>query len=167
MPWYAVYTKSRFENKVLADLQQKNLETMLPRMLVWSKRKDRKKKISVPMFPGYVFVDMDTPDSRTMLSILTTTGVVRILGNREDGKPCCVPEKEIDAIKRLVSSHAEIQHSQYPQSGEAALIVDGPFQGIQGHVIKTDYAKEMFIISFEFLNRQVLVKLDGYQIRKV
>lgn len=167
MPWYAVYTKSRFENKVLADLQQKNLKTMLPIMLVWSKRKDRKKTISVPMFPGYVFVDMDTPDSRTMLSILTTTGVVRILGNREDGKPRCVPEKEIEAIKRLVSSHAEIQHSHYPHSGEAALIVDGPFQGIQGHVIKTDYSKEVFIISFEFLNRQVSVKLDGYQIRKV
>jgi len=47
------------------------------------------------------------------------------------------------------------------------VIVDGPFKGIEGHVVKTDYANEIFIISFEFLNRYVSIPLQGHQIQKI
>jgi transcription termination/antitermination protein NusG len=167
MSWYAVYTKSHFENKVHLGLLKKALPVFLPKISVWSSRKDRKKKIDVPLFPGYIFVEMAAPDSRTVLDVLRTSGVVRILGDMEDGTPRPVPEREIEAIMKLVSSKAEIQQTQYPQEGEGAMIVDGPFQGIQGHVVKTDFTKEEFVISFEFLNRYVSVKLDGYEIRKI
>lgn len=167
MSWYAIYTKSRFENKVHSGLSQKSLNAFLPKISVWSTRKDRRKRILIPLFPGYVFVEMATLANQTLLDVLKTPGVVKILGGVDDGTPCPVPEREIEAIKKLVSSTVEIQQTQYPQLGELALIMDGPFQGIQGHVVKTDYLKEEFVISFEFLNRYVSVKLDGYSIRKI
>ena len=81
MPWYAVHTKSRHEYKAHTGLTQKNLTSFLPEMEVWSKRKDRKKKISVPLFPGYLFVEASL-DNETKLAILKTSGVVRILGKK-------------------------------------------------------------------------------------
>jgi len=167
MPWYAVLTKSRHENKVYDRLLQKTFHTFLPRISAWSRRKDRKKRIIVPLFPGYLFICVDDLDNAKMIEILKTAGVVRILGNYPAGSPAAVPEKTMDTIRKLIASETEIRQIQYPRLGEAAVIADGPFKGIEGHVVKTDYANEIFVISFEFLNRYVSIPLQGNQIRKI
>lgn len=167
MPWYAIHTRSRHENKVYHGLLQKSLAAFLPLISIRSRRIDRKKTISVPLFPGYLFVNVDYLDNTKILDILKTTGVVRILGNRPDGAPAVVPEKTIETIRKLIGSAVDIRQTQYPKLGEAAVIVDGPFQGVEGHVEKTDYENEIFVISFEFLNRYVSIPLQGYQIKKV
>ena len=57
--WYVLHTKSRHENVVNEGLLRKSVEVYLPRITVPSKRRDRKKTIRVPLFPGYVFVKTD------------------------------------------------------------------------------------------------------------
>jgi transcription termination/antitermination protein NusG len=166
MPWYAVHTKSRHEYKAFTGLSQKNIKTFLPEMEVWSKRKDRKKKISVPLFPGYLFVEASL-DNETKLVILKTSGVVRILGKKENTEPLPVPEAKIIAIQRLLEKKVEMFTMQYPKEGEPARIMDGPFAGIEGKVIKSDLEKELFIISIELLQRSVAIKLEGFQISKI
>ncbi len=166
MPWYAVHTKSRHEYKAFTGLTQKSLITFLPEMEVWSKRKDRKKKISVPLFPGYLFVEAFL-DNETKLTILKTSGVVRILGKKENVEPLSIPESKIIAIQRLVNKKVELFSMQYPKAGEPARIMDGPFAGIEGTVIKSDLEKELFVISIELLQRSVAIKLEGFQISKI
>lgn len=166
MPWYAVHTKSRFEYKANTGLSQKSLKTFLPEMEVWSKRKDRKKKISVPLFPGYLFVEASL-DNETKLAILKTYGVVRILGKKENAEPLPVPEEKIIAIQRIMEKKVEMFSMQYPKAGEPARILDGPFAGIEGTVVKSDLEKELFVISIELLQRSVAIKLEGFQISKI
>lgn len=166
MPWYAVHTKSRHEYKVYAGLSQKQLTTFLPEMEVWSKRKDRKKKIMVPLFPGYLFVEAAL-DSETHLNILKTFGVVRILGKKLNAEPMPVPEDKIKAIQRITAKKVEMFALQYPKAGEPAKIMDGPFAGIEGVVIKSDLEKELFVISIELMQRSVAIKLEGFQIGKI
>jgi transcription termination/antitermination protein NusG len=167
MPWYAVHTRSRHEDRAYAGLVQKSLHTFLPKIEVWSQRKDRRKKIMIPMFPGYLFVELLSVDSETKLNVLKTFGVVRILGKPKGAEPIPVPDAKIEAIQRLVESKVEIQQIQYPKIGEPALITDGPFKGIEGLVVSTDYSKELFIISIELLQRSVAIKLEGFQIKKI
>ncbi len=166
MPWYAVHTKSRHEYKAHNGLLQKRLTSFLPEMEVWSKRKDRKKKISVPLFPGYLFVE-GTLDNETKLAILKTFGVVRILGKKENAEPLPVPDEKIQAIQRLMDKKVEMFTLQYPKAGEAAKIIDGPFAGIEGTVVKAEPQKELFVISIELLQRSVAIKLEGFQITKI
>lgn len=166
MPWYAVHTKSRHEYKALAGFAQKNLKSFLPEMEVWSKRKDRKKKISIPLFPGYLFVEASL-DNETKLAILKTSGVVRILGIKENAEPLPVPEEKIIAIQRIMDKKVEMFSMQYPKAGEPARIMDGPFAGIEGTVIKSDLEKELFVISIDLLQRSVAIKLEGFQIGKI
>lgn len=167
MPWYAVNTRSRHEDKVFQGLTAKGYETFLPKIEVWSKRKDRRKKIFLPMFPGYLFVVLDSIGNETKLDVLKTFGVVKILGKPRGSEPISVPEAKIEAIRRLVESRVEIQHFQYPRVGEAAKIIDGPFKDIEGVVISSDYEKELFVISIELLQRAVAIKLEGFQIAKI
>ena len=81
--WYVLHTKSRFENVVSELLLKKSIEVFLPKITVASRRKDRKKMIRVPLFPGYVFVKTDlAPDHH--LDIVKTVGAVKLVGNQ----PC-------------------------------------------------------------------------------
>jgi transcription antitermination factor NusG len=148
-------------------LIQKSIHTFLPKIEVWSKRKDRRKKIMIPMFPGYLFVELFSLDSQTKLNVLKTFGVVRILGKPTGSEPIAVPDAKIEAIRRIIQSKVEVQQIQYPKVGEPAMIVDGPFTGIEGVVVSTDYSKELFVISIELLQRSVAIKLEGFQIKKI
>jgi len=167
MSWYAVHTRSRHEDKAFNGLVQKSIPSFLPKIEVWSKRKDRRKRIMVPLFPGYLFVEMFSLDNEAKLDILKTFGVVRILGKPTGSEPISVPDDKIDAIRRIVESRVEVQNLQYPHVGEAARIVDGPFKGIEGTVIKTDYQKDLFVVTIELLQRSVAIKLDSSQIEKI
>jgi transcription antitermination factor NusG len=167
MAWYAVHTRSRHEDRVHLGLTQKGRQVFLPKMEVWSKRKDRRKRIWLPMFPGYLFVELFSLDNQTKLDVLKTFGVVRLLGKPYGADPIPVPDAKIDAIQRIVHSRVEVQQFQYPKVGEPARIIDGPFTGVEGLVLKTDYDKELFVIAIELLQRSVAIKLEGFQIARL
>ena len=50
--WYALHTKSRFENVVNEGLAKKTMDVFLPKITVKSRRRDRHKMIRVPLFRG-------------------------------------------------------------------------------------------------------------------
>ena len=79
--WYVLHTKSRFENVVSDGLAKKSIEVFLPKILVKSRRRDRKMMIRVPLFPGYVFVKTDL-NPYEHIEILKTVGAVRLIGDR-------------------------------------------------------------------------------------
>jgi transcriptional antiterminator NusG len=114
MPWYAVHTKSRHEYKANFALAQKNFTTFLPETEVWSKRKDRKKKIFIPLFPGYLFIETFCLDNEKKLAILKTSGVVSILGRKENSEPIAVPDDKINAIRHLIETKAEVLTIKFP-----------------------------------------------------
>ena len=167
MSWYAVHTRSRHEDRACLGLLQKSFHTFLPKMEVWSKRKDRRKKIMIPMFSGYLFVELPTLDNEIKVDVLKTFGVVRILGKPKGGEPIPIPDDKIDAIRQIVDSRVEVQQLQYPKVGEPARIIDGPFKGVEGLVLQTDYAKELFVVSIELLQRSVAIKVEGFQISRL
>jgi transcription antitermination factor NusG len=109
MSWYAVHTRSRHEDRACLGLLQKSFHAFLPKLEVWSKRKDRRKKIMIPMFPGYLFVELPTLNNEIKVDVLKTFGVVRILGKPRGAEPIAVPDDKIDAIRRIVDSKVEVQ----------------------------------------------------------
>ena len=57
--WYAVYVRSKHEKSVHDALQAKGIKSSLTMKTVIRYWSDRKKKVEVPLFPGYVFVNID------------------------------------------------------------------------------------------------------------
>ena len=94
MNWYVVYTKPKWEKKVAEQLNEAGVECYCPlitRMRQWS---DRKKKVEVPLFNSYVFVQLAESDRN---SVFISSGVVRYLFWL--GKPAIVQDAEIETIK--------------------------------------------------------------------
>ena len=92
--WYALWTRSRHEQVVREQLEQKHIEAFLPTVARWSRWKDRKKKIDWPLFPGYCFARFNPRDR---LPILVHQGEVRSRGSNvyahkpPHGPPNCRP----------------------------------------------------------------------------
>jgi transcription antitermination factor NusG len=55
--WYVIHTKPRNEKKVFEQIINKEIEVFLPLIQTVRYWSDRKKKLMIPLFPGYVFVN--------------------------------------------------------------------------------------------------------------
>ena len=95
--WYAIYVRSRHEKQVYSALLQQEIETYLPLAHTIRQWADRKKKVYLPLFAGYVFVRIDL---RENLKVLTVDGVVRIVGC--GSKPIPIPDEQIHAIRLIL-----------------------------------------------------------------
>ena len=152
--WFAVYTKARHEKKASRALAEKNVETFLPAREIVSRWKDRKKKVLMPLFPGYLFVNIDPSDRYT---VLNTNGVVRILGN--NGVPVPVPLEEIEATKRLIETGLKYEPLPYSIVGKEVEVVRGPLEGTKGGILRTKGAYSL-ILSVHLIRRSVSVEVD-------
>jgi len=162
--WYAIHTRSRFEQKVFDGLRGKDIETFLPRVQVMSRRKDRRKKIHIPMIPGYVFVrSILTPED--YYPIIKTVGVVRIVSFK--GKPVPANEEEIASLKILDGTDRTVQNRAYMKKGDLVMIMEGPLKGLVGFYLHHKGKNDRVVISVELLKRSLEVEIEDWALEKV
>jgi len=97
--WYVVYTKPKWEKKVAEKLNEMGIECYCPLIIQIKQWTDRKKKIEVPLFNSYVFVQLEYTDRNSVFQI---SGVVRYLFWL--GKPAIVRDEEINIIKTSLAA---------------------------------------------------------------
>ncbi len=164
MHWYAAYTRSRHEEKVYGRFLKKDIESFLPLMERWSRRRDRRKRINLPLFPGYVFV-RSAMDRYAEVEILKTDGVVRVLGN--NGIPTPIPDEEIFSVRTLIGSGMAVTPCAYLKEGTKVRVVNGPLIGIDGILLETQPQKNRLIISVHLLKESVSVEIDDSDVEPV
>lgn len=124
--WFVVKTKSRFEKKVYAQLQDLGYTAFLPLEIKFSLWSDRMKKVEVPLIPSVIFVENPKVDKERIYLI---PGVYQIL--KSNGKIGEVTPKEIDHLRILTSSEftfEEIIPGEF-NAGDEVEIISGPFAG--------------------------------------
>jgi transcriptional antiterminator NusG len=155
--WYVVHTRSRHESKVELALMQKGIEIFLPRIIVPSRRRDRKLLINLPLFPGYLFVHADLVTS-VYHKIIKQPGVVRLLWR--NGNPSPVSNEKIESIKIIVESDRPYYPWGYLDSGKRVRIIDGPLSGAVGIIERRRDKKRRLVVAVELFQRSVAVELD-------
>jgi len=162
--WYALYASSRFERKVHDGLDGKSFTVFLPQIQVMSRRKDRHKKILIPMIPGYVFV-RSCMEPEQYHRIIRTPGVVRMVGF--EGKPIPVNEGEIKSLMILDGTDRTVQNRAFLKRGERVMIMEGPLAGLVGIFLRRKGMKDKVVVSVELLKRSLAVELDDWALEKV
>jgi len=157
--WFAIWVRSRHEQVVREQLEQKQIESFLPTVTRWSRWKDRKKKIDWPLFPGYCFARFD---GRERLPVLKCTGVVNIISI--EGEPAAIPEREIDGIRLLVES--ELAYDPCPMIHEGMLVevVHGPLTGVVGRLLRKN-EKARLVLSVDLIGQAASVEVDAADVR--
>jgi transcription antitermination factor NusG len=151
--WYALHVRSRHEKTVETSLTSKGYSVFSPFYRTKRKRSDRTTEIDVALFPGYVFCHLD-PACR--LPILTTSGVVTIVGPGNIPEP--IEDREIDSIRRFVTSGRSVQPWPFLRAGQKVRIQAGPLSGIEGTLVQVKNEHRL-IASITLLQRSIAVEI--------
>jgi transcription antitermination factor NusG len=159
--WYAVYTRSRFEKKLLSELTDRSIEVFLPMREILSRWKDRKKRIWIPLFPGYIFVNqVDTPENR--YRVLNVPGAVRFVGH--EGCADRIPEEQILSVRRFLEAKIAIDPYPYLKVGHRVEIIAGPLKGLMGILVKKK-GRFRFVLQVDLIRQAVSVEIDASDVR--
>ena len=131
--WYALKTRSRHEKRVRDQLLPREITTFLPVHECWRQWKDRKKKVELPLFPGYCFARFPLIERLRVLNVLGVADLVSINGHPEP-----VRDEEIDAIQRLLATKLQFDPHPFLEEGMDVEVVRGPLAGIRGKLLRKD-----------------------------
>ena len=161
-PWYVLWTRSYCEQLVYDQLASRSYRLFLPLMEVWSRRRGRRHLIQVPMFPGYLFL-RHALDKTSDTDIRKARGLVTILGESWERR-AVVPQREIEAIERLVKSELPVLPHPYLREGQRVRITRGPMADVEGILVRCDSRKGVVVLSVDLLRRSVAVEVDCTQV---
>jgi transcription antitermination factor NusG len=157
--WFALSAKRNHEKCVAEMLRGKGYEEFVPTYRIRRRWSDRYKELELPLFPGYVFCRFD-PARR--LPILTTPGVVLIVGNGR--VPVPVEDAEIEALRAVVASNLRVEPWPYLRVGERVVIESGSLAGLEG-ILQEVRKSCRIVVSVELLQRSVAVEVDRCRVR--
>jgi len=159
--WYAAQTCANHEKRVLEQLSQRAVEAYLPLYESVRRWKDRRMRLKLPLFPGYVFVHLALRDR---LQVLQTPSVVRLVGF--GGQPAALPDQEIDSLRQGLTRDMRVEPHPYLRVGHRVRVRTGPLQGLEGILVRKKNISR-FVISLDLIMRSLAVEIDRAELEPV
>ena len=157
--WYVVQTQANAENKAVAHLGRQGFATYLPRYLRRRRHARRVDTVAAPLFPRYLFVEIDMSVQRWR-SIYSTAGVSRLVSNGDCPVP--VPDAVMNALRSRENPSGYVQFDDRPKfcAGDKVRILEGAFYDCLG-IYAGMPDRERVEILLELLGRKVRVVLGA------
>ena len=152
--WYALYTAPRHEKRVAAQVKQQGFACFLPLYRSIRRWKDRRKELTLVLFPGYVFVRMAL---QNRLRVLQLPGAVHLV--TFNGQPAELPEEEIENLRSRLDGAGNIEPHPYLSAGRHVRVRSGPLQGLEGIILRTK-DRCRIVLSIHLIMRSVAVEVD-------
>jgi transcription antitermination factor NusG len=161
--WYAVQTRSRHEKFVCHHFQSRGILHYLPIVTEIRRWSDRRKKVELPLFSGYVFVQVE-PTNEQRVRVLQVDGVVRFVGHAVEGTP--IPDEQIESIRTLVDQKLPWSNHPFLKVGQHIRIRGGSLDGMEG-IFHFRNGEDTLVISVDALQRSLSVSIRGYNIEAI
>jgi len=155
--WYAAYTKSRSEKKVLARLTNNGFEAYLPIKRKRHQWSDRLKWVEEPLIKSYIFIHVNEHD---YYDAINTPGLVCYV--TFEGKAAPIPDRQIDLLKMLLNEGAEMEvNNDHFAPGQKIIVISGTLVGMQGEMVEYRGKKKVLVrLGTTGTNLLVTVSLD-------
>jgi transcription antitermination factor NusG len=159
--WYAAYTSANHEKRVAEQLGVRSVEHFLPVYESVRRWKDRRMKLQLPLFPGYVFVRLALRDR---LQVLQVPGVAKLVGF--NGIPTALPHGEIEALRTSLGNGVRAEPHPYLKVGRRVRVKSGSLAGLEGVLLRRKNSTR-FVISLDLIMRSVAVEIEGSEVEAV
>jgi transcription termination/antitermination protein NusG len=159
--WFAVCTRHQHEKTAARILEYKEFEVFLPLYKARHRWKDRIKEVSLPLFPGYLFV---RDGFKRWLAILTTPGVTSIVSCER--QPAAIPFSEIEGVKRVVESTLRVEPHPFLKAGDWVRVKYGPIAGVEGILLRKKNVARL-VLSVEILGKSAAVEVDATDVERI
>lgn len=161
-PWYAVYTRSRWEKRLMELLIEKGIEAYVPLRKAIHQWSDRRKLVDEPLIRSYCFVKVGEKD---YYEVLNTPGAVRYIWF--SGKAAAIPERQINILKAITGSDVEVDCVEDTfQPGIRVIVNGGPLTGVTGELVSVTNKKKV-IVRIDHLNQVLTLTISPLLLEKV
>ena len=153
--WFAAYTNSHHEKRVVSHFGERQIESFLPLYAALHRWKNRcEVDLDLPLFPNYVFVHIDP---RERVRVLEVPGVLSLVGFGRTLAP--LSDFEIEAL-RACGGQRKIEPHPYLVIGERVRIKAGPMTGMEGVLVrkKTNFR---VVLALDVIMQCVAVEVDA------
>jgi transcription antitermination factor NusG len=156
--WFALAVKPRFDKSVAQALEMKGYDTLLPVYKKHHMYGTRSRESELPLFPGYVCCHFDV---QTRLPILTTPGVIQVLG--AGNIPIPLSDVEVNSLQTAIKARLPLAPYPFLDAGHRVRIDNGALAGVEGIVIGWKHRLRL-VLSITLLQRSVLLEIDRDQV---
>ncbi len=160
--WHIFYLRPRSENRVYVVLKNLNYEVFWPvtqSVRIWKNR--QKKKIRLPLFPGYLFVYTYAHELYSIKSLPQVVNYVTC-----GGKPSILSGKEVEGIRQMLGLGRTITVETQFARGERVRIASGPLKGYEG-VMVNRHSKTRFGIQLTAIAHTILIDIARSELEKI
>jgi transcriptional antiterminator RfaH len=157
--WYVVQTQVNAEAKAARNLIRQGFEIYLPRYLKRRSHARKIEKVPSPLFPRYMFVQIDMATQRWR-SIQSTFGVSHLVCNGADPSP--VAQQVLSALKAREDESGYVKLDQRPKFalGEKVRVLAGAFAENLG-LFDGQADRDRIAILLDLLGRKVRVSIEA------
>ncbi len=161
--WYVLQAKPKNEIKVYNQLIKKEIEAYLPLMDTIRYWSDRKKKIRIPLFPGYLFVYGSSHERYNAIS--NTPGALRYI--MYQNRHAIISEDEINYIKLSLQEpeRVNIEDTNLIE-GDLVEITHGIFKGLKGYILQLR-GNYKLMVSIVEMNTTFSVQLSNSEVKLI
>jgi transcriptional antiterminator RfaH len=161
--WYAIQTKLNRERDVEKRLMNLHLEVFLPRMQARRRIGRKFHWIKVPLFPGYVFTQLDMAVSGRVARYAPGVKDFLTFGSQVAE----VGEDIIEALRDRCPGGVAHIDPVTAKPGDTVRINEGPFSGLEAVFERTLKSSERVAVLLEILGRQTRIVLASETIAKI
>jgi transcription antitermination factor NusG len=159
--WYALQTYPRHEKRVHEDLGLRGLESFLPLYETVHRWKNGcKVRVELPLFPGYLFVNIDP---RERFKVLSLPGALSIVGSASGPWP--LPDSEITRLRASLQSRKFEPHP-YLAVGQKVRIKSGPLADLTGFLVRQSGGLRV-VLSVELIRQAAAVEVNADDVEPV
>jgi transcription antitermination factor NusG len=158
--WWAMYTRPRFEKKLMRQLFEAQIPFFGPTIPRRYRSPNGKLRVSVePLFPNYVFVNGTEMQRYTAVSSGSVSRCMPVPNAIE-------LLEDLRQIRELILTDAPLAPELKLEVGQRVRVKSGVFKGFEGVVIRRENEVRL-LISVRYMGRGASVALDDCQLEAI
>jgi hypothetical protein len=150
--WWLVHTKSRMEKALATELERLDVGFYLPLLNTRRRYSGRVFDVSLPLFPGYLFLCGNEDARYTTLMTHRAAQVIEVCDQER-------LKNELRQIFRVTTSKHSVDLYPGLQKGRRCRITQGSLQGVEGVVIRRRGQCRVYL-GVEVLGQSVELEID-------
>ena len=155
--WYLAQCKPNSTQIAIRNLKNQDFVIFLPSQEV-TKREGKGFKYQIrPLFPGYLFVQLDAGEE-PWRRINSTRGIARLV--RLGAEPSIVPDAIIAGLMARCNEMGIIQDAGALAVGDRAQVTHGPFSGFVATIADVEANARIYIL-LEIMGQSTTVTIDA------
>lgn len=162
MFWFVLHCKGGQETRARQHVENQGYRTSLPQISRQKIVRGKKTDCIEPLFPGYLFVQLDT-NTANFNALRSTRGVNGFV--RFGGVPTTVPTEIMDSVIALEQTLTGAPNTETLfKTGDTVQITEGPFAGLEA-IYSMAKGEERCLVFLDMLGKQQQISIEETALR--